>query len=323
MKSDKVYFGFDLLKYLMSLLIVATHSQLFVENNCIYNIASIIYSMAVPTFFSLSTYFYSKKLYSAETSNEAWQICKKDVLRLIILGLFWFIVEMPMTWDTFISIANWKECIVSFLILDPARGLWFIKALIINKIILFVFRNHLKSLSMVSLILFILFSLGYTPLLNNFSNTLHSYFNFYFHTFFCCIGALHIKYKQISSIRFNLLSLFIILIFSWHIYNYDYAIIAWRIISPLFLMNVFLHLKEPSEKIKPFYIFLRKVSIMFYFLHFNFLWIYNDVMSLNNFTVLSFSIVRYIVILTCCFITSIIILQIENNRYFKILRYSH
>lgn len=322
--KKKVYYGLDFLKFLMALLIIATHSQLLVEYNNIYHVATIIYSLAVPTFFSISTYFYAKKLLSTQTQHDAWQICKKDIFRLLLLGCFWFIIDLPMTWDTFISISNWKECIAGFFIMDPVRGLWFIKALIINKIIIYLFRNHLKSLSIISLIVFILFSLGYTPLLNGFSHPYHPYFNFYFHTFFCCIGALFAKYQRLTSLRTDILAIFLIVIFLWHLYNYDYAVIAWRIICPFFFMNTFLHICcTPKETIKPLFLYMRKVSILFYFLHFNFLWLYNCILNLNDISIFSFSIIRYVVILACCFFTSIVILKIEKINFFSFLKYSH
>lgn len=319
-----IYYGLDLLKFLMALLIIATHSQLLIEYHNIYHVATIIYSLAVPTFFSISTYFYAKKLFSITTKYEAWKICKKDISRLLLLGFFWLIIDLPMTWDTFLRIANWKECIAAFSIMDPIRGLWFIKALIINKIILYLFRNHLKSLSIISLIVFILFSLGYTPLLNEFSHPYHPYFNFYFHTFFCCIGALFAKYQRLTSFRIDILSLLLIAIFLWHIYNYDYAVIAWRIVCPFFFMSTFIRIiNTPKETTKPLFLFIRKVSILFYFLHFNFLWIYKNILNLNEFSIFSFSIIRYVIILILCFLTSIVILKLEKIKFLNFLKYSH
>lgn len=45
MKNKKtIYYGLDLLKFLMALLIIATHSQLLIEYHNIYHVATIIYS---------------------------------------------------------------------------------------------------------------------------------------------------------------------------------------------------------------------------------------------------------------------------------------
>lgn len=325
MENKRIYYGLDLLKFLMALLIIATHSQLLIEYYNIYNVATIIYSLAVPTFFSISTYFYAKKLFSVTTRYEAWKVCKKDVSRLLLLECFWLIIDLPMTWDVFFShLTNWKECIAAFLFVFPIRGLWFINALIINKIILYLFRNHLKGLSIISLTVFILFSLGYTPLLNEFSHPYHPYFNFYFHTFFCCIGALFAKYQRLTSFRIDILALLLIAIFLWHIYNYDYAVMAWRIICPFFFMSTFIRIiNTPKETTKRLFLFIRKVSILFYFLHFNFLWIYKKVLSLNEFSIFSFSFIRYVIILILCFLISIVILKLEKIKFLNFLKYSH
>lgn len=105
---------------------------------------------------------------------------------------------------------------------------WFMihQCLIINKILLYLFRNHLKSLSIISLIVFILFSLGYTSLLNGFSHPYHPYFNFYFHTFFCCIGALFAKYQRLLSLRTDM------------IHNY----------INLLLLNIYCHIENRKDK---------------------------------------------------------------------------
>lgn len=227
-----------------------------------------------------------------------------------------------MTWDTFFNIANWKEVLTSFALLDPIRGLWFIKALIINKFILFLFRKHLNILTIVSLLIFVFFSLGYSPLLNGISHPLHPYFSFYFHTFFCCIGALYANNKLVYRIRVTRLLLLFIAAFIWHLYNYDYAVIAWRIICPFFFMSLFMHF-EPAKYVQPIYIFMRKVSILFYFLHFNFLWIYSSILHLEKMIFFDQSIIRFLCVIFCCFLTSLLILILEKRRYFIFLKYSH
>lgn len=317
MIKSKIYYGFDLLKFLMALLIVAGHFNLFIEYLNVYHITSIIYSLAVPVFFAISTYLYAKKLIAAQSKFDAWQVCKKDVIRLLALSIFGIIVNFPMAYDTFFSIANWKEIVVGLAILDPIRGLWFIKALIINKIVIFVFRNHVRTLSICSLVVFVLFSLGYTSLLNGFSELFHPYFNFYFHTFFCCIGLLFAKYPCVATFRLDILSMFLIAIFIWHICNYEYAVIAWCIICPFFFINLFARVKEPTDAMKPLFLLMRKSSILFYFLHFNFLWLYDNILNIKFLN----TEIKYVVVLLSCLLLSMLILKIENRN--KFLKYSH
>lgn len=318
MADKKVYYGLDLLKFLLAILIIATHSNLFIEYFETYNIANILYTIAVPTFFAISTFLYCQKLFSTTMVHEAWSICKKDTIRLLWLCLFWVIVDIPMTYDTFWRIANWKEVVFGHLFCDPIRGIWFIKALIINKIILFLFRNHIKHLTIISLLLFIIFSLGYTPLLNNFANPLHPYFNFYFHLGFCCIGALFAKYEAIAKSRLDILSLLVVNVFIWHIFNNDYAVILWRIICPIFFINLFMKIGEPADSIKPLVLVMRKMSILLYFLHFNILW------GLTKFDFFQDnSIIRFSITLVICIIISYSVLCLEKNKYLNFLKYSH
>lgn len=314
----QIYYGFDILKFLMAMLIVATHAQLFVENAQVFNVAKIIYEVAVPTFFAISTYLYSKKLIKAETNKDAWMLCWKDTKRLLLLGVFWVIADFPMAYDTFFSIANWKEMIFCLLFTDPIRGLWFIKALIINKIILCSFRNHLRALSIVSLLIFVVFSLGYTPLFGEFSNPFHPYFNFYFHTFFCCIGALFAKYEWVQKMRLDMLGGAMLILFIWRIFDYDYAVIAFRAVCPFFLINLSMRMSEPKDIYKPTIMFMRQTSILVYFLHFNLLWL------MQCFAVCQEnSISRFAVALVGSITISAIILHAEKIKCFGWLKYSH
>lgn len=314
----KIYYGFDVLKFLMAMLIVATHSELFVENDEVFNIAKIIYEVAVPTFFAISTYLYCKKIIKVETDKDAWMHCWKDTKRLLLLGMFWVIADLPMTYDTFFSIANLKEMIYCLSFTDPIRGLWFIKALVINKIILCAFRSHLKTLSTASFLIFVLFSLGYTPLLGEFSNPFHPYFNFYFHTFFCCIGALFAKYEWVSKLRLELLGGAMLILFVWRIFDYDYAVIAFRTVCPFFLINLSMRMPEPMEMYKPAIMFMRQTSILVYFLHFNLLWL------MSHFAICQDnSILRFTVALVGSVTISVIILRAEKIKCLRWLNYSH
>lgn len=314
----KIYYGFDLLKFIMAVLIVATHSSFLVEHENIYGVASIVYSIAVPTFFAISTFLYSKKLMSAQTDKDAWEICKKDTIRLLWLSLFWIIVDIPMTYDVFWRIANWKEVIYAHIFSTPIRGIWFIRALIINKIIIFLCRKHIGRVSILSLLIFVVFSLGYTPLLNNFADPLHPYFNFYFHLFFCCIGAIFAKYSNIQNTNLIVLSLIFMLSFIWHIFNYDYAVIVWRIVSPFFLMCVFMRMVETNETRKKYFLLARKSSILTYFVHFNVLWLLSKIGILQD-----NSLIRYPVVLLCTCVIAYFILALEKCSQMKWLRFSH
>ena len=323
MESKKIYYGFDILKFLMALLIVATHSSLFVEFEQVYPMAQVFYSLAVPTFFAISTFIYGKKIIAANNHKSAWKICKRDTIRLIQLAMFWIIVDFPMTYDSFYSIASWKEILYALAFTDPIRGLWFIKALIINKMLIFLFRNDFMELMVISLICFIVFSLGYTEQFGGFSHLLHPYFNFYFHTFFCCIGVLFAKIEDINRFRIDYCALLLAFAFLMTFYNPDYGIILWRIVCPFFFMALFIQIGRPVGILKSGFLYMRKVSILFYFLHFNFLWIYEKVFYLNEISPFGISSVRFSIVLMCCIIFSMIILNFEQDRRLSFLKYSH
>lgn len=57
------YSGLDLLKFIMAIMIVAAHCDLFKELGLAYNLAVLLWKIAVPTFFTVSAFLFYDKLY--------------------------------------------------------------------------------------------------------------------------------------------------------------------------------------------------------------------------------------------------------------------
>ncbi len=87
--SRKNYDGADLLKYIMSLFVVAMHTEAF--GGVIYPLTRI----AVPVFFTLSGYFFFLKCKSDRKATGTY--LKARVKRLLLLYLFWFVALLPLT----------------------------------------------------------------------------------------------------------------------------------------------------------------------------------------------------------------------------------
>lgn len=65
MSNSKTIYGFDILKFLMALVVVNIHVQLIKvcgDNNILFVIWSFVNDCAVPVFFVLSSYFLFRKL---------------------------------------------------------------------------------------------------------------------------------------------------------------------------------------------------------------------------------------------------------------------
>lgn len=84
--------GYDVLKYMMALLIVAIHARAFYgEYTSIF--FKPLTEIAVPVFFILSSFFYFRKLYYCEN---IWSNLFTYLKRIGLLYLLWFCVNIPV-----------------------------------------------------------------------------------------------------------------------------------------------------------------------------------------------------------------------------------
>ena len=85
--------GLDVLKYVMALLIIAGHSNLFEEWGSLYAAFAHITEIAVPTFFAISAYLFFSKLEAMP--NDANNIFKHTMRRLMIFFVIWYVLMLP------------------------------------------------------------------------------------------------------------------------------------------------------------------------------------------------------------------------------------
>ena len=94
---------FDIVKFIMALMVVAIHSSLF---------PMVLYPwlrLAVPMFFIISSYFFFGNLRKVETDKEKNKRLWKYVKRNLILYGFWFVVLLPYTLYPFALLKSSKE----------------------------------------------------------------------------------------------------------------------------------------------------------------------------------------------------------------------
>lgn len=98
MSRSKTIYGFDILKFLMALVVINIHAQLIKvcgDNHTLYALWNFINDCAVPVFFVLSSYFLFKKLRFAN-NDAGGGIVWSYTLRLLKLYAFWCIVLLPI-----------------------------------------------------------------------------------------------------------------------------------------------------------------------------------------------------------------------------------
>ncbi|MDD6011322.1 MAG: acyltransferase [Oscillospiraceae bacterium] len=126
--------GADLLKFIMSLFVVATHTQL---------LPAYIYPwvrLAVPIFFVFSGYFFFTKLSLIDSEEEKKRAVFHRVKHIVFLYLFWLIVLFPLVLHIRGYVAlGFSRGILEFLrdllFSSTFQGSWFLSALIWSTII--------------------------------------------------------------------------------------------------------------------------------------------------------------------------------------------
>lgn len=140
----------DVLKYVMSILIVATHSSLF-EGHTVP-----LVRLAVPVFFMLSCYFFFHKLNLMHDKKEKSVCLKMSIKRNLCLYLFWFILLLPITLyiRDYISLGALRgtlRLLQSFFFASTFQSSWYIMALIIGLIILFFMSQKTPEINLIAL----------------------------------------------------------------------------------------------------------------------------------------------------------------------------
>ena len=227
--------GLDLLKFILSIMIIAAHTSLFEEYAQLSKIRETFTGFAVPSFFAMSSYFFYRKIVHTYTHEQTSSILKKSIIRLSILFIVWYVLMLPMTYIRFFSIATLKETIFAILFSCCVNGYGFIKALIINTVILYFCRREkaLICLTIVATMINLYCSYNYIYKYNSLFLDIHPYYSFYYHTAYFCCGALFARYQE--KIDFT----------KWSI---KILIVMW---TTLFLMTFFLKI-EPIYRLLSF-----------------------------------------------------------------------
>lgn len=134
----------DILKFIMSVFVVATHTGLFAPY------LTPLVRLAVPIFFVLSGYFFYSKVNSFDDKAQRKGYLKKSVKHNLRLYTFWFILLLPLT----VYIRGYFNCGVISGVLELLHDLlfastfqasWYIAALIICFILSFYLSQRLNN----------------------------------------------------------------------------------------------------------------------------------------------------------------------------------
>ncbi len=315
--------GLDILKFVLAILIISAHCSLFEEFPQIHILWGTLISIAIPIFFSISSYLFFNKIYNSSSNSISTFI--HYIKRLAILFTIWYILMTPMTYYKFYSVATFKETVFAIFLSCCFNGYWFIKALIINTTILYLFRKHLLACFFLAMIIFLYCSYNNIYNFNPFLNSIHPYYSFYYHLAYFCWGALFARFKGIIDFtKWNsclLITIWLALLITSQYFRIEPI---YRLISFPLLFPIFYNLRISPT---PIYKKMRDTSIILYMIQFLLIWLYNGGCELylesstSLFRILQFSPVRFLTILSIALFFAWLILRNENK--YQWLKFLH
>lgn len=138
----------DVLKFVLSILIVATHTSFF------EGYLTPLVRLAVPAFFMISGYFFFSRTNSCDTEEKKKAYLKKSVTHNLKLYLFWFILLLPLTlyirkYHTMGLVGGALHLVRDFLFGSTFQSSWYIVALITGFAIVLFLSDKISQSALV------------------------------------------------------------------------------------------------------------------------------------------------------------------------------
>ncbi len=138
----------DVLKFVLSITIVATHTSLF------EGYITPLVRLAVPAFFMISGYFFFSKINSCDSKAKQKAYLKKSVTHNLKLYFFWFIVLLPLTlyirkYHTMGIVGGIGHLVRDFLFGSTFQSSWYIIALITGFAIVLFLSDKLPQSALI------------------------------------------------------------------------------------------------------------------------------------------------------------------------------
>ncbi len=341
----KNYDIFDLVKYILSIMVIAIHSSLF---------PMVLYPwlrLAIPLFFIISSFLLFKKI-NTSPKEERKSIIKKYIIRLIKLYLFWFIILIPFTIHRNINIFNngvitgIMRIISSAFFSSTFPGSWYIIATIEGTLIVSYLskKYNWKLLLVLFLIINILCSITqcYHTLFTNLSFLKKAYsfytiifsqpqFNFSVALIYILLGKLFAdgKFDHFKKVTFivTMIASIILLYLEWRFiyklngyYNRD----CYIFLVPL-SFSMFGLIRNIDTRVKN-YKTLRQISNFSYPFHISFIAVIHAILNKIKFissNEIYYSISTFLITTICVIFAYSIVHCLEKNKYLNFLKYSH
>ncbi|MBQ5984327.1 MAG: acyltransferase family protein [Bacteroidales bacterium] len=315
--NTKIIHGLDLLKFIMAVVVVSIHTNLFSEIDWLYNITLPLKKSAVPIFFVISSYLFFNKIEVSHldgNNTKDFELLRRYISRLLVFYLFWFIIMLPLTivirkWYDF----NYLEIIRSFFLGSTFRGSYFITALIIGVPIVFWGKKYIHTI-VLTFISFVFFLIIKNPELFNVPQYINTLFGFSFlpNIFWIALGALLASSAPLYHNHYFTMVLLCLLYLSM-------LTLPCLLVLPAFVSVLFILFKNAQLKQSLVWITLRRLSILIFITHFVFVFLYTFLAC--RFPILDNSVLRFLVVLTCATLVSFVFLKLSERPHFNWLKF--
>lgn len=307
--------GLDLLKFILAFFIVAAHCRLAEECPHFKERLDVLFSIAVPLYFAISSFLFRKKLDCQEEEQKP-RLIKHYLFRLSLLFCVWYCLSFPVTFHHWWKVASLKETLFAILLGCTAMGYWFIKALGVNLLLLYLFRKktYLIILLFLSLVVYLIFAYNY--IFNLFYFPYRPYYSFYYHTAYCCVGAYLARSPQ-ALLFLERNSPFLIL--GWFLVFVATQFVplspVFRLASIVLVFPCFSKLTNGRE-LK----YLRNISTIIYMSQFIVIYYYDCLCKVTS-PILCSSPIRFFIVSALCLAVASASISLEKRRpIFKYLR---
>lgn len=326
--TRRMYYGLDLLKFIMAIMVVAIHTRGFEWPAWLSISLSSFRDEAVPVFFIISSFLFFKKVTNnSETNNK---IIGHFVCRLAMLYLFWFIVWFPMIIKEKellkMSLGDGMESLIHDMLFSYTfHGSWFLSSLLLSVVIVYILHYfHLRWIILFILLLDLIFFYTNGIFPTNCYLWLKSVLRpelsltFIYAYIWVCIGYF-MSFPSIEKIyeRFSLIYA-VILYLLWYILSIDsIALLPVFFLIQVPLLFIIFHNLKLKEKFV--YQVLRNSSILIFIIHFA---VYGFLKRVFSTPLMQSGPFFFFVTFAVTFLISLGILWLKNKKYFGWLKYA-
>ena len=327
-ENDINYNIITIVQIIMSIIVIGIHTNPFknVDNKMIVTLWNTISLLAVPFFFFTSAWFFADKL-ATSTEKDGKNLTKGQLLKYVKIYIIWNIIYLPITFYSIVEKFDdygWMKTILYYIYGIFIKGeqyyswpLWYLLSISYAFFFIYIIKKLFKKEKMI-------FIHGFGVINEkalSIFNTLFSdrpFKGFYYISF----GILMYKYKDkiFNNLKMDYCLLgfiFFFIMYCFSVFNGNLNYLFRPICSSLlFIIIIKIAHKDKNNLSLVSKYSLRKVSIVMYYTHMIFFFLYGLITnSLNK----SEGINAFMVCLVGTTIMSIIVIHFKENRLFKTL----